>query len=336
MQKLARAGLVICGAFVWHACACGTDATDSLTLSGPANLTTQIPSCPVGVYYTPLTTTQIQIRSRRTQRAVANFVTNINAVQFQAGLIDSTSVRIQILEAEVQNVFSLIGTNVTGQIQPLMQIGDVISLGNPFGGATDSPSTDQVYTPAWAALALVPGANINVTLSATFGGNPYVFADGQIITFYHNGTNGRLIRFPAGGALLGLSQDYILANKGDYLQLRYNLAANLWEMYYFSSSQRMSASAPVTVNASTYTVGVNDTALRITTTNCTVTLPSAAFFPGRLLNVQTLTGNSLVSASSNVCPLGSSTPGTAILAASSGKFANLRSDGTNWDIEGSN
>lgn len=88
--------------------------------------------------------------------------------------------------------------------------------------------------------------------------------------------------------------------------------------------------SPSTVNAATYAVAATDGSLRFTTTNCTVTLPAAASFPGRILYLNTITANSVVSASSNVIPLGSNTAGTAILAATLGKFAMLQSDGTNW------
>jgi len=88
--------------------------------------------------------------------------------------------------------------------------------------------------------------------------------------------------------------------------------------------------SPSTVNAATYTVAATDGSLRFTTTNCTVTLPAAASFPGRILYLNTITANSVISASSNVIPLGSNTAGTAILAATLGKFAMIQSDGTNW------
>jgi hypothetical protein len=88
--------------------------------------------------------------------------------------------------------------------------------------------------------------------------------------------------------------------------------------------------SPSTVNAATYSVAVTDSSLRFTTTNCTVTLPTASSFPGRILYLNTITANSVTSASANVIPLGSNTAGTAILAATAGKFAMLQSDGTNW------
>lgn len=88
--------------------------------------------------------------------------------------------------------------------------------------------------------------------------------------------------------------------------------------------------SPSTVSAATYTVAATDGSLRFTTTNCTVTLPAAASYPGRILYLNTITANSVISASSNVIPLGSNTAGTAILAATLGKFAMIQSDGTSW------
>lgn len=87
---------------------------------------------------------------------------------------------------------------------------------------------------------------------------------------------------------------------------------------------------PPLLNVATYTVLVTDYSLRFSTTNCTITLPNPASFPGRHLIITNVTANSVTSASSNVIPLGSNTAGTAILAATAGKFAFLQSDGTSW------
>lgn len=65
---------------------------------------------------------------------------------------------------------------------------------------------------------------------------------------------------------------------------------------------------------------------------CTVTLPAASAWGGRAVTFKNLQAQTLVSASSNVAPIGSATPGTAILAASVGAWATLVSDGTNWVV----
>lgn len=68
----------------------------------------------------------------------------------------------------------------------------------------------------------------------------------------------------------------------------------------------------------------------------TVTLPTAANYPGREITIRTIAAFTVVSASSNVVPLAGGAAGTAILAATAGKWATLASDGTNWQIMGAN
>ena len=65
---------------------------------------------------------------------------------------------------------------------------------------------------------------------------------------------------------------------------------------------------------------------------CTVTLPAASLWGGRSVVFKNLQAQTLVSASSNVAPIGSATLGTAILPASVGAWATLVSDGTNWVV----
>lgn len=66
--------------------------------------------------------------------------------------------------------------------------------------------------------------------------------------------------------------------------------------------------------------------------SCTVTLPTASSYTGRWILIKTIQAQTVVSASSNVKPLTSNTAGTAILAATAGKWAALQSDGSNWVI----
>lgn len=69
-----------------------------------------------------------------------------------------------------------------------------------------------------------------------------------------------------------------------------------------------------------------------TGSTCTVTLPAASSWGGRQVVFKNLQAQALVSASSNVAPIGSATLGTAILPASVGAWATIVSDGTNWVV----
>lgn len=64
--------------------------------------------------------------------------------------------------------------------------------------------------------------------------------------------------------------------------------------------------------------------------DCTVTLPSAASYPGREIMFINYQAFALVSASSNVVARGGGAAGTAIIAAVDGGWATLVSNGTNW------
>jgi hypothetical protein len=90
-------------------------------------------------------------------------------------------------------------------------------------------------------------------------------------------------------------------------------------------------SAPVTKTAD-FSVAVSDLWLinNKSGSTCTVTLPTASAYTGRILHFQNYQVQALVSASSNVVPIAGGSAGTSILVASSGDQATLVSDGTNW------
>lgn len=91
--------------------------------------------------------------------------------------------------------------------------------------------------------------------------------------------------------------------------------------------------APVTKTAD-FTVAATENWLinNKSGSSCTVTLPTASSFTGREITIKTIQAQTVVSASSNVVPLAGGAAGTAILAATAGKWATLVSDGTNWVI----
>ena len=93
----------------------------------------------------------------------------------------------------------------------------------------------------------------------------------------------------------------------------------------------LAPSAPVTKTAD-FTVAATDVWLinNKTGSTCTVTLPTASSWTGRVLRFQNYQVQTVVSASSNVVPLTGGAAGTSILLASSGDSATLVSDGTNW------
>jgi hypothetical protein len=93
--------------------------------------------------------------------------------------------------------------------------------------------------------------------------------------------------------------------------------------------------APVTKTAS-FSLGDSDNYVVCngSAANVSVTLPSGSDYIGRTVTLKNLSGTyTVISVSSNVKPLTSATAGTAILAATAGKWATLVcEDGTNWVI----
>lgn len=90
--------------------------------------------------------------------------------------------------------------------------------------------------------------------------------------------------------------------------------------------------APVTKTAS-FTLGDTENYVICNgAASITVTLPPAAGNAGRSVFIKTIAAQTVVSASTNVAPIGSATLGTAILAGAAGNWALLVCDGANWVI----
>ncbi len=106
--------------------------------------------------------------------------------------------------------------------------------------------------------------------------------------------------------------------------------------YWWSGMEWRGAQGPsqlVTVSAN-HAVTATESAIvnNKSGSGMTLTLPSAAAFPGREITVKTLQAQLVVSASSNVAPINSATAGTAILPATAGAWCRLKSSGSAWNV----
>ena len=94
--------------------------------------------------------------------------------------------------------------------------------------------------------------------------------------------------------------------------------------------------SPATITT-TYTMLATDDALIFNGgATISVTLLSAANYPGRSVLLKTVAAQAVISAAVNIIALASTTASSAILSASAGKWANLRSDAVNWVIMAAN
>ena len=118
------------------------------------------------------------------------------------------------------------------------------------------------------------------------------------------------------GLYTGIAQDNVTINSGTINATRLTVSGN----------------SPVTKTAS-FTVAVTESYIVCNGAgSITVTLPAPASNVGRILVIKTIAAQTVVSASSNVQPIGSATAGTAILTNVAGTWAMLVSNGTNWII----
>lgn len=99
-----------------------------------------------------------------------------------------------------------------------------------------------------------------------------------------------------------------------------------------------SAVAPNSQTGTNYAIVSTDNTVIYNGSGLTLTLPAAsAANAGRRIRLLTITTHTVISATSNVVPCAGGAAGTAILAATAGKWADLESDGVaNWDITACN
>lgn len=129
------------------------------------------------------------------------------------------------------------------------------------------------------------------------------------------------------GVYSGIAQDNVTINSGRATLQTLNVTG------LATTSGALAVTAPV-IKTADFTVGDTETFLinNKSGSACTVTLPAAASWPGRILVIKTIQAQAVNSASSNVKPAASNTAGTAIVGGTAGLWAMLVSDGTNWVV----
>lgn len=252
--------------------------------------------------------------------------------------------------------------NVTAVTHPGTRTSIASAITNNSGFALSGPSANPVYCHATGEYFGIFGSNwlwqyLSTGLTAQLSAHKWVYEStgsaGINILTDGTGTNGYSVA--KSGVVHSLnyvwSDDHWQLDAGSgvfrfygnsFYSLSDNsassgLAGNRWSNV-FSMTATLSgpialqpAAAPIT--ASTYSQTTSDAVIRFNgSANQTITLLAAATYPGRILKVKNESAFTLVSASSNVVPLVGGSAGTAILAVGPGKWAELQSDGTNWNV----
>lgn len=224
------------------------------------------------------------------------------------------------------------------------------SLTSAAGGSFGTAAFLNTGT-SGATIARLDGAN-SWSQGAAFGGNNQVGAGGTAASapayVTINGSSGT-----AGGAAQlyqknatyqwGHGHVSSIAGSGsssDFELYNYGAAAPAFTVTLSDNSVAFSANIATptpTTKTTNYSVVATDSSLIFNGAgSITLTLPSAASYPGRWISLKNIAAQTVVSASSNVVPQAGGAAGTAILAATAGKWARLQSDGSNWQIMESN
>lgn len=202
-----------------------------------------------------------------------------------------------------------------------------------FGEIKNISATGSLYGETWAdgdILYYNPSFAGGLTKSVPTAPNPKVI----VAVVIHAAVNGVLFVRPTFGSALGDTDSNVeITSVANNDLLQYKAANSRWENVTFGSVISGAWGAPVTKTAD-FAVAANETWIinNKAGSTCTVTLPSAATTAGRFLVFQNYQAQFLVSASSNVVPLGGGAAGTAILENAVGNWATMVSDGTNWII----
>jgi hypothetical protein len=120
-------------------------------------------------------------------------------------------------------------------------------------------------------------------------------------------------------------------NQGDARGASMTVISDFVQSQIDVSALAFNRGAPVNKVAS-FTVADTENWIICNGAGIVVTLPLAGAYTGREIMIKTIAAQAVISASANVVPLTTSSPGTAILAGTAGNWATLVSDGANWVI----
>jgi hypothetical protein len=161
---------------------------------------------------------------------------------------------------------------------------------------------------------------------------PYIKVQvGLVIKAGAGGSGSFQVGIARGSTLGGTDSNVQFGTLANTDLIQYSTSLGYWTNVTPASVINASGGAPVTKTAN-FSVAASENWLinNKTGSTCTVTLPTASSWTGRVLRFQNYQAQAVASASSNVVPLTGGAAATSILLASSGDQTTLVSDGTNW------
>ena len=241
-----------------------------------------------------------------------------------------------VTSVSVVSANGLAGTVATATTTPAITLSTTITgLLKGNGTAISAATSGTDYAPATSGTSILYGNGSGGFNNVTIG-TGVAFTAGTLSATGSGGTVTSVAALTLGTTGTDLSSTVANGTTTPVITLqvptasaanRGALSAADWTT--FNNKQATSAPVTFTTNSS---VGATDSWIinNKSGSTLTLTLPAAASYSGRVLNIQTYQAQTVVSASSNVVPQAGGPPGAAILVASIGDHATLVSDGTNW------
>lgn len=210
-----------------------------------------------------------------------------------------------------------LATNAFGRVTTMGIVRGINTTGSVYGEVW-ADNDDIWYNPVTGGLTKIKPSAPNIKLQM-----------GTVINAGSGGSGSFNVNRGSSSTLGGTDSNVQLSAVTNKDLLQYN--GTYWTNVTPASVISGAGGAPVTKTAD-FTVAASETWIinNKSGSTCTATLPTASSYTGRTLTFQNYQAQLLVSASSNVVPLGGGSAGTAILDAVAGNWATLVSDGTNW------
>lgn len=268
--------------------------------------------------------------------------------------VTSTGGDIDFAQLQCRNIGShcIVANSATSHVRARgwsSSVGGSVVL--PLAGADTNFLDVKMFSDAAAGTPIFNGGTVAPTsiasastLALPINGDSFTVTGTINVTTITGGWGGRKITLRFSGALtLDQTGNLLLANgklataTGAYLVMVYDSGLSKW--VEVGRGPNTYGNGPATKNAN-YTVdsgiGLDTDLIFNGNASLTVTLPAASSYTGRLIRLKTIVAQAVVSASPNVVPLAGGAAGTAILAATAGKWVDLKSDGSNWNIMAGN
>lgn len=257
------------------------------------------------------------------------------------GIGASPSYKLDVVgTARFQGPTYVMGSNQSALSLKANALGAGFSIGRSM--ATDNAQNFFIYDEVAAAYRVNIDSSGNVGIGTTVPGAKFVVnATANNIAQFLSNQSVSYVQYSgiSSSFLLGVAGVTCLMQGSGSTAMEFQVGGGSpvmgVTMGQLTLNGAMLLGAPVTKTADFALADTENSIICNKAGTTTVTLPAASSWTKRRFRIKTIQAQTVVSASSNIVPQAGGAAGTAILAATAGKWADLDSDGTNWHITAS-